>query len=438
MDNRYQEVPHEVALKIMQRLSALADDLVLNQRHLSEAVWQYDDHMQYIPESVGTTWIIDNADDFARNLDAEAFLREHFDAPHCLELILLYPEVLKLVAEAKREMFVHDAYVRCGARNEGWIRAAIEVGITKQTIATTIKDHLERVPAMDPDSGIHTAFHEFFEGSTGHVKVDKRLRAEELRYLPAAECAAAPDYRDLWEFEPNTAWEVLGEEDFLGIARLCAEKAPHLVLQNRWQLARKLSPEHVQEICVAAAERVPSGLHQRLEDLQLLPIDVRVRIAKRITVRPHGNDASITAKFLADLLLSMDLPQAIAFYEQIDCTLSAINAAVLYRATWKLRHEASKRRTADWLDGVLQDRLKADGYVIGTIEEGQHTDRHGRARRQWQVGYDGLTFVQDRHQHRYYPKKDDAVLFRPAAGARLTPKVIAVMFIPATNENEYA
>ncbi len=439
MDNRYTRISRDEANRLMVSLSEQAAHGGLSEDALSRAVWLYDDSAEYIPESVGTNWIIRNPLTFSDQIVyVEGFLRDHFSAPHCTELILLYPKVLSLIPGRRREAFIRDAYLKNGARNMGWIRAAMRTGISPKAISAMIKDRLAPLPAIEHGSTIHTPFHEFFDSAIVRVRPPMVNVAESFRQLPRAEQAASPAPERIWEFEPDTTWNVLTDEDFLAIARLCAEKAPKLTLQHRWDLAVKLPPQQVQEICVAAAERVPTLLHQNLEDLQLLPLDVRLRMARRITVPPCGNEAVVTGKFLVDLLLNMDLPEAIAFHEQIADTLHAINPTTLYRCTWKQRLQPKIGRTAEWLNGVLRDDLNFAGCFIGIIGEGQYRDRQGSVRRQWQVRDHGLTYVQDRHQHRYLPKRGDIVLYRPKAGKRLTPGVVAVMFIPATTEEEYA
>lgn len=84
-----------------------------------------------------------------------------------------------------------------------------------------------------------------------------------------------------------------------------------------------------------------------------------------------------------------------------------------------------------WLERMLEN----EGYVFGDIEEGSYV-RRGQTLRQMQVRVGQKTYVQDRNQHRYSPRKGDRVLYRAASGRQLTPNVTSVLFIPI-NGQEY-
>jgi hypothetical protein len=63
---------------------------------------------------------------------------------------------------------------------------------------------------------------------------------------------------------------------------------------------------------------------------------------------------------------------------------------------------------------------------------------HYRDRRQLQVVKDGLTYVHDRHAHRYFPQVGHRVLIKPRYARHLTTTVRCVAFLPVhTTDSVY-
>jgi hypothetical protein len=93
--------------------------------------------------------------------------------------------------------------------------------------------------------------------------------------------------------------------------------------------------------------------------------------------------------------------------------------------------QSSKERAlASVINLELVRVLVSYGFVIGTVASGTYYDRRaGRTLKQLQVGWNGKTYVQDRSQHRYFPKEGDRVIINTKYSHNLTPRVIAANFV---------
>lgn len=414
---------------IMAALTSAAEDQTLTAEQLAGAVWIYFDERESWGWSIGLSWIKDHYAAFRAVVqDVEAFFRDRFAAIGPVENILGIPELMA-DPSVDRSALVRDLYVSQGSYGTRWVSDALRFGVGRDTLRQAIRKHLERVPAIDEQDNSYTTFHDFLRHGIGDATVtmsyDRQMRMsadELLRELPA-------DAREKYALDPDTPWGVFDDVEFLEVMLLCAFKAPALTLQSRRRLILRLQPEQVQEICLQAAENLTSVGGQSLGDLRLLPLEDRLDLARRLKIKPGSHASEDTARFLIDLIVQLGNPLGRKFYDEVGPTLDQIGAMTLWH-TWRKQYEVGGQQHMSWLDEELKRRLMVDGYAFGTIEEGIYRDRHGRSNKQWRVRVGNTIYVQDRSQHRYFPRAGDRVLFRPGSGARLTPHVVAVMFYP--------
>jgi hypothetical protein len=71
-------------------------------------------------------------------------------------------------------------------------------------------------------------------------------------------------------------------------------------------------------------------------------------------------------------------------------------------------------------------RLKEAGYVTDLIVK----DRSPKGADQWAVKRDGVTYVHDRNNHRYFPSEHDLVVFKPNEAREISRNVQVATFHP--------
>lgn len=404
MDTTY--VSHHDRVKLIESLTAAAAKGALTVNEIDKVVRTYYDDRDYIDESIGTTWICQNPGLFQGSVpDALAFFRAHLETPHCTELLLLRSEILRLVPESERLAFIREAYLKNGARNYGWIDAALEAGVPREAVADLLLEKLRAATAdRDQEYNYATAARDFIEYGNGD------------------------SYR-------NPPWSMLDDARFLEAVRICAEKTPRTVFSRLEKIRRRLDEATITALRLEAAKRPGAIGELPYEELRRLPYETQFAMVEQL--RP--DDASVKAvRLIVNVLMEGTVAAIEPLCARLDPILAKIDPVVCYRTTWKDRQESQNRHVAAWFEEKFKGHVRLAGYRIGTVTTGTYADRRSRSpRRQMQVVADGRTYVQSRYQHRYFPGTGDTVIFYPGRGHQLTPLVTAVMFIPAHNDSEY-
>ncbi|MBU1132536.1 hypothetical protein KKC32_04830 [Patescibacteria group bacterium] len=430
-------VSFEERMALVKALDDSSDKGELTWGRLAEAIFTQHDNRDYIPESIGTTWIEDNPQAFKRavNSNVLGFLREYMDTPHFAEIILLKEDVLKLIPEAERAEFVRVAYLRHGARNFGWVKAADSAHVCRDAIQEIILESLRRVDPAQIEKNILTAAHEFLEygdgmGSNAYHEIEIQRNQRE-RGIPDS---------DLYypRFSAEYPWGILTDAQFEEALEICAEKMPGKVISMWEKLCLRLSRETVRAICNKGIGRLKSFCGKPL-DFQWLAIENRLALAESLQpLSDQDSYQSSVMEFLLDCFFEIPAhDQPVFWYKVIERVLENANGVEIYR-TFKKRIDWLS--DDDWhlvMDSWMNARLEASGYRIGTIEEGTFFDRKRRQNRlQFQVQHGRKIYIQDRFSHRYFPRKGDRVFYRPATAQFLTPMVAAVHFIPVDPNRE--
>lgn len=377
--------------------------------------------------------------------------------------------LMATLSPAWRERMVREVFPRFGTYNDGWIAAAVQTGVPRKVIADAILARL-----ADPASGKGYAhgFLTYGRHERGNAPVPStvlRLGREHDRHwytsmmrdpapgweiierrvserLDAVEAGRpvpklayqlymyfhaheTPTEEEKWRrcFDGLDEWSVLLNEELEAALITCAELRPEESLAQRAKMLARLSPEMVDLILSDAVGRLTSVSGISDEEMARLSLADRKRLAARL-VPVDGHLVRPTAQFLFRLLVDLPTPEERrAFYRDTVARVLADASATALYAAWR-----QMRLVNEGLDGVLRERLDASGYWLGTIERGIHP----KGGVQMLVMYEGhhVRYVEQRDvNHRYYPEVGDPVMFRPE-GARLTPHVIAVTFLPVLKE----
>ena len=411
---------HELQTELTE--SATADTLTADR--LSEVVRLYHDDRHYRVQSVGMSWILDHLVLFAKAVgDVAQFLRRHLTDQDCMERVLQNTNVLLLIPEAERSQFVFDAYQPFGSySNDEWVKYTVRAGVPWPVLAAAVEKRIENAPAEDPDHNCYTPMLEFLEGTE---EADwKDPATGRVWPIDMMEGLSYKDRVNMSGWSGETEWELFDEEGFARIIRLCVERAPHRVLEARAQISIKLPPETVQQLCIEAADRI-NRLPRKNPTLRLLPVDTRFKLAQRLDLGNTLLYNSAADGFLVALLIDAGYEASHRMFCDLRSQFDKLDAASVYRTAQPYLKKAKDQKLAGKVKELLRYRLEEAGYAIGTIVAGKHKQSI-----QWQVAYNGITYVHERNVHRYYPSEGDEVIFKPTEGRHLTPWVKVIYFRP--------
>lgn len=380
--------------------------------------------------------------------------------------------LMATLSPAWRERMVREVFPRFGTYNKDWIAAAVQTGVPRKAIADAILarladpasgkgyahgfltyGRLERSDAPVPSTVLRLGKEhdrhwytpmmrdpapgwEFIER---HVR--ERLDAVEagrpvpkLTYQLYAYFSAweRPEESQQWRrcFDGLDEWSVLLNTELETALITCAELRPEETLAQRAKMLARLSPEMVDLILSDAVDRLTSVSGIPETEMALLSLGVRKRLAERLVPVTESHLVKPTAQFLFRLLGDLPTPEERrALYEgAITRVLADAPATDLYRA-WR---QLGVANTA--VENRLSGRLAIAGYWVGTIEVGPHPKGGAQAYVRF-PGKQDIYVEQRGNGHRYVAQVDDLVMFRPDDGTRLTPRVVAVTFVPVMTES---
>lgn len=398
-----------------------------------------------------------------------------------LSTILRVPELMMLLSPEWRERMVSEVWHLVGAQND-WIAAAAQTGVNRDVMANAILTKLDRAKPKEP--GRRTDMDDFLEFGYGHEEnplsstlsrlggfIDKDCgcasrQRESIRLNPAPwwtcleqtvqarldaiERGEAVPQRSycIWtditcdrkqQTEPEkwktcfyglSTWSVLTAEELELAMILCEERQPGCTVGLRAKLLRRLPEEKVDQLIAQAMANATSLGHIPDVELKRLSPAETQQLAERLAPLPktYGWSDKRTIQFLLRILV--DLPEADrrAFYEgTLLRVLENADAPSLY-AAWRQLGLVLPR-----LESNLLARLENEGYGYGVIRREPNPAKSGLV--QYVVRENNTVFVHQNHAHRYFPTVGDPVVFH-REGRRLTPRVIAVDFIPVMKDRE--
>lgn len=410
---------HDAFRNQLADLTARAERGELAKEGLSEAIDRYYDDRDYIDRSIGTAWILDHPELFARVVpEAERyeFLVAHLDRPHCAELLICDQKALETLPQEKRADYVCEAFSRCGARNNSWIRAAQAGGVSKSDLAIAVELRLEEAKPSQERSHC-TAFTEFLrDGDQGR----SFGRAEHLPHLGEIDNPSA------WRVPEDSPWGVCGRSQFRKLVSLCAQKAPHLVFENWRKLRAKLPVRDINDLLAEAAahlERYPDSI----EGLLRLGQDAREALLRRLA--PTFND-KVFIDFLARTATAAADPLAVYQEHASNLDVFDVDLVEAFQTTVSLPVFRDGHPVTREIKARFRRRLEAEGYRIGTVVRKTYWNRKmGREQSQLCVELGRMRYVEERSSHRYAAREGDEVLFL-IGGRHLTPDVVVVYFDP--------
>lgn len=391
---------------LLGNMTKAAEAGTLTEDQISAAMRIIFDDGDYIDRAIGTMWITDHPVLFGKVVsDVDAFLRAHFHVYQMVPVVLICSGILGLIPEEKRVNFVFDAYLAHGARNDGWINAALKVGVSRMDIAEII---LAKLEMMNVTSG-NMDFLEYGSGMVYHDRLDDR----------------------------DTPWSMLSDEQLNQAAQICARKAPSSVLMYLGKLGLRLSKEKVAALRVLAVQHLPSVCGLSLSTVQKWPSDLQQIVFDRLVVElttpcEESRGRENVVHLVIYWLLQKDHVEAQKLFGQIKPSLDRMDACMVYRnARPQLKAllpegQNETHEVAKWLGNQLWDRLWAAGYILGQVVVG----RNPRGEVQYQVVHNGFTYVHDRFAHRYWPSEGDLVIFSSERASFLTSTVRLTTFVP--------
>lgn len=243
------------------------------------------------------------------------------------------------------------------------------------------------------------------------------------------------------------AWERLSDDQFMAAMRLAiAENAIKVAAVWAQVTDRLRSCELQTQLLTETAAQIKSVDRPALLLLEQSPLDIRLAILTGLDPLPAYQmrnekwwDQHVPAvELLVDALYQLDATARSKLLGDVYPKFSLVHPVLMYRTVRQcIRRQAAKGIDRDdyprlWLMLAADAWLTDAGYKRGHIVMGVH-----KGMDQPYVMEDGeqRMFVPDRRAHRYYPKVDDEVLFKPDRGIVLVNKptfqVVAVCFIPA-------
>lgn len=375
----------------------------LTETQIARAVTFVYDNGDNYSASPGNDWIWENYESLPRVIpNVEAFFRRHMK--YLARIAISRKELLMLISAEHRARFLDDALKACVPFNYNWVRAAFACNVERKEVAALLRAQIEKAPKHYSPN--------FVQYGAGDLPPE---RYEQI-------------------LEANTPWAMFDDMELLEVLRLCMndpDSAKYFFSQRK-ALTLRYSEEDANQLCKEAADHVNSVIQLELRDLRLLPLDTRLRLARQITLETFRSDET-TAMFICDVVMDFtdreQKPNPANYNELLD---KIDWAPTLYRAAHSL-----DREVPEWLEKVLLDRLTRNGFIIGTVEFGQHTPKGAtRPVGQWQLRHGTNLYVQHRYQNNFFPSKGARVIVQPKSARFLTKRadsqIFAVAFIPTT------
>jgi hypothetical protein len=421
---------HEVERKLDQA----AANHTLSAAMLIEAIGSIDTAgHETIPYSIGMRWILRNPVEFMMAVGyAYPFFCQCVDMDY-IDGVLFSEELLRFIPENRRADLVRMILERHTPANNGWVKPCLDAGIPRDELARMVIDKLRAHNAETSRGYWNFLEHDFLRYGAGRV---------EGNALGAG----------LYFGEEHTLWSLLTDDQLYEAIVICADKAPGLLfsagdINSRITLVQKLqlrlSKEQVLQLLELAADNLQSMSDVSLDIFGQLPLVHRTQIATKL----DGGSLELVIQ----LALEMDNAKGRKFCARYAHRFTNGNAADNMRRLWTplqnildnctLADVATvhKADVAIHVQRRLYQRIMDEGFIYAQVEMGSYYNRKaGQHLPQAQVKINGLTYVQDRFQHRYSAKNGEWVIIDPKRGKQLTPKVVSVVFIPAHRYGEYA
>lgn len=398
-------------MEVYESLDASLAAKTLSKDELSVAIAAISDGYECIPSSIGADWIWHHPNEFGEVVgDALAFYRAEMGKPHSryfMRTVLLSAELLCLIPEAEREAFVREAHILYGDISRDWVRISRKAGIPDQALGDMVIALLHKTVVRQGCANPVDDFLSYARSDHGY-----------------GDCV----------------WKMLGAR-LAEALRICIEKSPTVFLGQSAGLPCFFQEDVAHSMLEDAVSRIAFPCHTGV--LRNLSLGVCVALARRIKVVDHScNSGEVLAQFFLNLFA--DIGDGV-FFEGDDGEQHLITGEMLYNEMRVVLHSAGSTNLyrvyarekkvgnidLPWLEAKFAKLLHSDGYLVGTIEEGEYMDRKTRSiRRQPQVRHNGKIYVHDRMQHRYFPNVGDTVYFSHKHGRVLTPTVVCVMFYP--------
>jgi hypothetical protein len=363
---------------------------------------------------MGTRWFIQNTREIVAHFGQEAYCQFLLEvdaniAYHFCEVVVMYAATFETIEDvARRQSIAFGMYLRHGAVNFEWLK------VFKQLFGrdTTAELFLERLEATEYAVHISNTVSDF------------------LRYGDSS-CGTA-----LWSF--------LTSVELIRAFRICAVKAPSETLDASLRTRKFLGTRECEDLRTELAGKVERvDPKTTLQAFQALPLEQRLRLIR--AEEPFDGDTSRSlanfVRFVVDT--AHDLPNKVSvegFLRDVFPKFEAADPAVVYRnaraalrppVNFDAQHEVRNR---NWIINEFDVWLAGRKDIfLGVVAEGHYRDR-----RQLQVVKDGLTYVHDRHAHRYFPQVGHRVLIKPRYARHLTTTVRCVAFLPVhTTDSVY-
>jgi len=420
-----------------------------------------------VPSSVGMEWIwgnparfaeiVGNVDEFVHEVCVLLDLAEAEPAENTWEIQQLRyrffrsfignRDLLGLLSPKMREEFVTEFYPRHGAHNNGWISAALRVGVSRETIAHAILTKLRNTEVV---RGMASSIGDFVRFGTGlndapvhsalwslgitrdemsvlrpAIEADPTNGiAEVTRRLALGIVPRQDQFTGFPEFDP---WWVLTNQELEEALLICAAQVPGETMTaiGHAAIAKRLDARAKERIQMAVLNSMTSLDGVSIETIERnLSLTGRVMLAMRLAAGPHEWLRTITAQFLFRIMVELDRSKREAFWvETVERLIVGTSPATLYRTWRQLKLEEPD------VEITLRRNLEAANYAIGTVRRGQNP----KGGTQWMVEIGRFRFVEERNQHRYFPTDGDLVVFS-TNGRHLTPTVIVTTFTPVMKE----
>jgi hypothetical protein len=373
-----------------------------------------------MPSSYGMDWIYKHIQQFLElleehSLSVEEFFRDHFSNRYIGGILHSDLLLLTLGKPAERTAFVREVFLAVGAPNQGWLYVALDSGINKADLAEMILEKVRSAPVVR--SSIWSWLrHDFlvhgsgrvFSNSVGHVFFESGM----------------------------TYWSILSDEQLHEAMQVIADRMPNELfggphVNERVTLAYKIAGRLGRDMTLALLERASHNLTS-LDGVQPyvldeMPLDAQLRVARRLLPQRHYGCqwvvqmATQRGSYNGGLALIKEFTGQFAFAGLHD-----------YKAWYVAQNAADRDQSLlDEIGRIIRLSLEQQGWMIGTITEGQHRDQ-----RQLQVTVPGergtIRYVKDRYQHSYHdtyisPAAGDIVAFRPEVARELVPNRVRAM-----------
>lgn len=394
-------------LRLQDEFTAQAEAGTLTESRLSELARTKVRDNDGPETSAGMHWIAKHPQLFAQVVrNPFAFLIEHLGIDADIgEVVVVVPGILALLDDRRRRAYIEVACVRRRPCNNGWINAALEVGIDREFLREVIMLRLHIAQPAEHSLGalMYDAFVAFL--LDGHKAI----------------ASNQPGW-SAWNEGGTSPWDLFDADSFEEVVAFCAERSPVSIIVGQRQLLTRLPVDRVNALVTQAASRLSSLAGIAGSANELLPT-VQLDLARRISSEEY--ETHHCAKFLFTMLLAQP-PEGIPglFREFVPKIESLSEPAVAYRIAFICMRYPCYAVAAEVLRPVVVNHLLAIG-CIGTVKEGSY-----RGRRQLEVRVGNVTYVRARNAHRHSPEPGEVVIFDPSESWPLGPRVRAVHFYP--------